>query len=345
MHSSRSLGLSEVIRDGRWLAHRYDEANDTIRFRLVPREEHRRLIFLTEAELGDGPMQIFPRGDCFAEARQLELPTPRFIFHSAYCCSTLLARAFDVPGTSMGFREPQILNDISGLQLRRADPRQIAAAVDAALLLLARPLGTDETNVIKPSNVFNPSIPVTLAMRPDARAVLLYAPLESFLGSIARKEIEGRTWVRELMWKLIQLGQADSFGFTSEELYRQTDLQVAALAWLAQQAQFREIAAAHGDRVRTLDSESLLTKPRDAMAALSGLFGLDLDAGAIASGPAFSRHSKWGDDYHAADRQREREAGLDLHAREIEIVLKWARKVAEHAGVELAPPAPLLPES
>ena len=342
MHSSRPLALSEVIRDGRWLAHRYDEANDTIRFRLVPREEHRRVIFLTEAELGEGPMQIFPRTDCLAEARRLQLPTPRFIFHSAYCCSTLLARAFDVPGTSMGLREPQILNDISGLQLRRADARQIAAALDAALLLLARPLEMGEINVIKPSNVINPSIPVTLAMRPDAPAVLLYAPLESFLGSIARKEIEGRMWVRELMWKLIQLGQADRFGFTSEELYRQTDLQVAALGWLAQQAQFGEIAGKHGERVRTLDSELLLKAPREAIAALAELFGLDVDAAAIAAGPAFSRHSKSGDDYGAADRQRERETGLDLHAREIEIVLKWAQKLAKHAGIAMRPPSPLL---
>lgn len=342
MHSSRSLELSEVIGDGRWLAHRYDETNDSIRFRLVAREDHQRITFLTDAELGDAPTAIFPRADCLAEARQLQLAAPRFIFHSAYCCSTLLARAFDIPGVSMGLKEPQILNDVSGLQLRRADPRQIAAALDAALLLLARPLAPGEASVIKPSNVFNPSMAVTLAMRPEARAILLYAPLESFLGSIARKEIEGRAWVRELMWKLIQLGQADRFGLSSEELYRQTDLQVAALGWLAQQGLFAEVARASGDSVRTLDSELLTSRPGKAIAGIGEHFALDIDAAAVAAGPAFRRHSKSGDDYGAADRQRERETGLDLHRREIEMVIEWSRRLAEHAGIEMALPSPIL---
>jgi hypothetical protein len=341
VHSSRSLELADVIRDGRWLAHRYDETNDSIRFRFVPREEHQRVTFLTDAELGDASLTAFPRGDCLAEARRLRLEAPRFIFHSAYCCSTLLARAFDIPAVSFGFKEPQILNDISGLQLRRVEPRQIAAALDAALLLLARPLALGEASVLKPSNLFNPSIPVTLAMRPDAHAILLYAPLESFLGSIARKEIEGRAWVRELMWKLIQLGQAERFGLTSEELYRQTDLQVAALGWLAQQALFAEVTQSHADRVRTLSSEALMDKPRETIGHLAEHFGLDVDAAAVASGPAFSRHSKTGDDYGAAERRREREMGLGLHRREIEMVVGWTQVVAEHARINLTLPSAL----
>ena len=53
----------------------------------------------------------------------------------------MLARAFDLPGAAMGYKEPQILNDAVGLRLREGDPRQVAAALDAALWLLARPLG------------------------------------------------------------------------------------------------------------------------------------------------------------------------------------------------------------
>ena len=34
---------------------------------------------------------------------------PHFIFHSAFCCSTLLARAFDIEGQSIGLKEPTIL--------------------------------------------------------------------------------------------------------------------------------------------------------------------------------------------------------------------------------------------
>jgi hypothetical protein len=334
-------GLAELISDGEWLAHRYDETNDTIQFRFVSREEQQRMTFLTSAEVGDGRLAIFPRSDCLAEARARELPTPRLIFHSAYCCSTLLARAFDVPGVSFGLKEPQILNDVVGMQLRRADPRQVAAALDAALLMLARPLGAGEVIVIKPSNLLNPLIPLITAMRPHLRALLLHAPLDVFLASVARKEIEGRAWVRELMWKMILLGQAERFGFTDEDLYRQTDLQVAAVGWLAQQALFAEATQRHPG-FRTLDSETLIERPVESLNALGRLFELDFDPDEVVAGPAFTTHSKDRSDYSSEQREQDRDRGKSLHAREIGIVLEWAERLAEHAGIPMRLPARMI---
>jgi len=329
--------LTEIIGDGRWLAHRYDETNDSIQFRLVPREAQRELTFLTDFEIGDAPLAIHPRQDCLAEVRKGDLATPRMIFHSAFCCSTLLARAFDIPGVSFGLKEPQILNDVAGLQMRRADPRQIAAAMDIALLLLARPIDEGEINVIKPSTVVNPLIPLILAMRPELRGVLLHAPLETFLGSVARKEVEGRAWVRELMWKFILSGQADRFGLSDEDLYRQTDLQVAALGWLTQHALFGD-AAAKNANLRALDSETLMKRPEQNLSALGKLFDLKFDADLIANGRAFKTHSKDRTDYSADRRQEERDRGLELHAREIGMVMKWAEKLAQHAGIATSLP-------
>jgi hypothetical protein len=333
--------LPELIADGRWLAHRYDKTNDSIQFRFVPREAQREVTFLTDQEIGDAPLAVYTRADCLAEIGKEPLPTPRMIFHSGYCCSTMLARAFDIPGASFGLKEPQILNDISGLQLRRADPRQVAAAMDIVLLVLARPLGAGEVNVVKPSNLINPMIPLVIGMRPDVRVLLLHAPLEVFLASIARKEIEGRAWVRELMWKLIRLGLLDRFGFTEEELYRQTDLQVGALGWIAQQGLFADAARAHSG-FRTLDSERLVSAPIDCLRALKDLFDIDLDAESVAAGPAFRTHSKDRRDYSAEERKRERDRGQSLHAREIEMVLEWSAKVAEHADIPMSLPSPLM---
>jgi len=329
--------LTEIIGDGRWLAHRYDETNDSIQFRLVPREAQREMTFLTDFEIGDAPLAIHPRQDCLAEVHRRDLATPRMIFHSAFCCSTLLARAFDIPGVSFGLKEPQILNDVAGLQMRRADPRQIAAAMDIALLLLARPIDEGEINVIKPSTVVNPLIPLILAMRPELRGVLLHAPLETFLGSVARKEVEGRAWVRELMWKFILSGQADRFGLSDEDLYRQTDLQVAALGWLTQHALFGD-AAAKNANLRALDSETLMKRPAQSLYALGKLFDLKFDADLIANGRAFKTHSKDRTDYSADRRQEERDRGLELHAREIGMVMKWAEKLAQHAGIATSLP-------
>lgn len=335
--------LPELIADSRWLAHRYDETNDSIQFRFVPREAQRAMTFVIDREIGDAPLAVYPRGESVEEARRMALPTPRLIFHSAYCCSTLLARAFDIPGASFGLSEPQILNDVVGLQLRRADPRQIAAALDAALTLLARPFAAGEVNVVKPSNLLNPSIPLVVAMRPDVRALLLHAPLEAFLGSVARKQVEGRAWVRELMWQLIRLGQADRFGFSDEDLYRQTDLQVAAIGWLAQHALFAEAAQAHPG-FRTLDSETLVERPQDCLEALSELMDISFDAEAVASGPAFATHSKDRRAYSQRERAEDRKRGLAAYSSEIATVLEWIKRVAEHARIPAILPNALLEE-
>lgn len=334
-------GLQELIGDPRWLAHRYDETTDSIQFRFVPREAQRDMTFLTDFEIGDAPIAVYGRTECLAEARTRNLPTPRMIFHSAYCCSTLLARAFDIPGASFGLKEPQILNDVVGLQVRRSDPRRVAAVLDVALLLLARPFATGEKNVIKPSNLLNPLIPLVTAMRSDVRGLLLHAPLETFLTSIARKELEGRAWARELMWKLIHLGQAERFGFTDEDLYRQTDLQAGAAGWLAQHAIFADAAKAHSD-FRTIDSETLMAKPQESLAALSERFDIGFDAAEVAAGPAFRTHSKDRSNYSPEQRDHDREKGRDTHAREIGIVVQWAEQLAAHAGIPIVLPEKLI---
>ena len=336
-----SPSLSDVIADGRWLAHRYDEGSDEVQFRFVPRDVQRLVTFLTDAALGDAPTAVFGRTECLQAVQKLGPQTPRMIFHSAYCCSTLLARAFDIPGTSFGFKEPQILNDVVGLQLRRSDPRRVAAAADVSLALLARSVDACEVSVIKPSNVLNPLLPLVIALRPGIRGVLLHAPLDVFLASIARKEIEGRAWVRDLMWKLIRLGQAERFGFTDEDLYRQTDLQAAAVAWLGQHALFADAARQHPG-FRTLDSETLLARPRECLEALRVLFELEYDPAEIVRGPAFRMHSKDQSEYSAEQRRQERERGRDLHGREIAMVMQWAEQLAAHCGIAMTLPSPLL---
>ena len=328
--------------DGRWLAHRYVEDQDRLRFRWFPRDKHRAITFLSDEEVGGGPQQEMARAEFLAGAVARTAPPPAIILHSAFCCSTLLLRSLDLPGTASGYSEPMILNDVTGLALRRGDPRQVAAAMDAALHALARPLEPGERTVVKPSNVVNALAPLMLALRPDTRLLLLHAELPAFVASIARKEIEGRLWVRELFWKLTRLGLMARFRLGEEELFRLTDLQVAALSWLAQHALFADLAHKHPTNIRTLESSGLMGDPAAALGRLGQHFGLDFDAPAIAAGPAFTRHSKDGRPFDATARAEEEHRGASLYAREIDIVLRWAEQMAGHGGVAMTLPAPLL---
>ncbi len=331
----------DIAAHAEWLAHRYDPIGDAVQFVQVTRQEHRAATFLTDAELGPRAPVVLSRGQALAGTGPAA--PLHFIFHSAFCCSTLVARAFDLPGHAMGLKEPTILNDLVGWRQRGAEPRQLAAALDAALTLLARPFGAGEAIVIKPSNVVNMLAPAIMAMRPDARALLLHAPLPVYLGSIARKGMEGRLWVRDLLVKQARDG-AVRFNFGAEDLLALTDLQAAAVGWLNQQALFADLTERLGGRIRTADSERLLAEPRAAMAALFAHFDMELAPealGRVVSGPAFTRNSKrageaFDSDARAAEQQRDR-----LFADEVDKVAVWAAAVAERFGVPMQLPRSL----
>ncbi|MET0269446.1 MAG: hypothetical protein ABW173_03355 [Sphingomonas sp.] len=334
--------MATIARDPTWLPHRYDPGHDAVHFMRLDRAGHRARTFLTDAELPAAPPLVLARAPVVAAAAGAAAPI-HFVFHSAYCCSTLVARALDRTGAAMALKEPQILNDLAGWRRRGAPPARLAEVLDGAVTLLARPFSTGEAVVAKPSNIVNPLAAVLLALRPQARALLLHAPLRLYLGSIARKGMWGRLWVRELFVGLAADGVTD-LGFAPERHLEQTDLQIAALGWLAQHRLFAALARRHPDRVATLDSERLVAEPRAALAALAGLFGLPLDQAAIADivGDVFARHAKSGETFGADARAADQRDAASVHGEEIEKVALWAEAVAESAGIPLRLPSPLL---
>ncbi len=323
-----------------WLAHRYDPAKDTVHFIQVDRETRVRIPFLTDADIGERQPHVLRRAD--APVTSGTAPV-RYIFHSAFCCSTLLANAYNRPGLGFSLKEPTILQDLVGWRYQGAAPAQIGAVLGDAVRLLARPFEQGEVCVIKPSNVVNGFAPALVGGRDDVKALLLFAPLRIYIGSIARKGLTGRLWVRDLLAKQLQEQFVD-LGFTAHDYFRQTDLQVAAVGWLAQHAMFARLATAMPDRVRTLDSEALLAKPGDALTALDALFGVSdtAEGRAAVITRVFLRNSKTGDKFDASNRQADQTASLAAYNDEIEKVVIWAEKVADGAGISMTLPSPLL---
>ncbi len=347
--ASTTPDISTAVNDAEYWLHRYEENVDGFRYIHVPRDMHRELTFVTDEHLPEDIEHFsFSRQD-LSQYQPTTGPL-HFIFHSAYCCSTMLARAFDIPGVSMGLKEPQILNDMIGWRRRGAEPRNVAAVTDHALKMLARPFDSGEAIVIKPSNMVNPLAAMMMAMHPGAKALFLYAPIESFLQSIAKKEMWGRKWVRDLLVGIAR----DRYlvgGMDTEELLQLTDLQVAALAWLSQHNLFADIAKKVGqDRVRYLDSASFLGNQAEVMERLTDWFDLDLQPGQleqVLDGPAFTTHSKLdknvpGQIFDAVSRAEEQAHAADLHGEEIAMVTEWIASVAKQFEVQLDPEPRLL---
>ncbi len=58
----------------------------------------------------------------------------------------------------------------------------------------------------------------------------------------------------------------------------------------------------------------------------------------IATGPVFSRHSKFSDRRYSAEaREQDYQAVSEVHADELSMVLEWIKSVAAHLGAPLRP--------
>lgn len=331
--------------DANWLPHRFDEARDGFRFVRVSRAAHRKATFLTDEFLeGTDRFHFVPRAEIDPAA--IDQGPVHFIFHSAYCCSTMLARAFDGEGWAMGLKEPQLLNDLLGWRRRGARTEQVASVLDLALSLLSRPFSHGEATVIKPSNILSPLAEQMMQLRPQSRALFLYAPIESYLQSIVKKGLWGRRWVREVLVGTIGDGYMIG-GFEGQNLLELTDLQVAAVGWLSQHALFARLQKGPGGaRIRTLDSATLLSEPRRTMQALADHFEVEMSPQRleqVLNGPAFTTHSKDSSSpFTASDREQEQARIAQLYGEEIEMVATWTRAVAQSQGFALELPAPLV---
>lgn len=334
------------LADPVWLAHRHYEPGDAIRFAHVPRAQRRAVPFLTDLYLGDDlHISDMPIAEALQQGNKAPL---RWLFHSAFCASTLLAQAFDRPGISSALSEPVLLNDIVGLRRRGADRRAVARLTDCATGLLGRPFAGEQAVVVKPSNVLNPLAELLIAVQGGAPALFLHAPLPTFLVSVANKGLPCRLWARELAEGYLR-DQFIDLGFAAADYFRMSDLQIAAVGWLAQHAHFARLGSKLGPAgLRSLDADTMLADPAAAIAAAAGHWGIaltDAEVRAIVDGPLFGQHSKSGAAYSAEARRDRYAAVRAAHADEIDTVLVWAECLADAAGLAMAAPNPLLAQS
>lgn len=329
-----------VAIDPQWLPHTYEADGARLTSVFVPRAEHTELMFLSDEHYtSEFPKVTHLASEVAANLGEAAVAPIHFIFHTAFCGSTLMVRALDVPGRTFGLKEPDVLINLANRLARSDDPAN-RQRLQLVLRLLARPYQPGETVIVKPSNFANRLIRPMLEAIPDARAVLLWSDLPTLLRSLVKRGMWGRIWGRKLFrsagaWTTLK------FGYDPGETFELTDLQVAGLAWLMQIHHFGEVARSMVSRVATVDSSDFLADPATPLGRVAGLFGLDLkksEISAIANGPVFSRHSKFSQrDYSIDEREAEHDAAVAAHGEEIDLVVKWVTAVADHCRVSLQP--------
>lgn len=272
-----------------------------------------------------------------------------YIFHTSFCCSTLLSHCLQMEGAALTIREPSVLMQLANLKRvphpEFASQEQQHALLSMASRLLSKSTGAGEAVVIKPTNVANNLIEdIARYVRPHG-ILFLYSNLEYFLVSIAKKNEGGRAFVRHI-FNIIRSDSPRTSAVTHEAMAKLTDLQMAAFVWYTQIDNFLQLLAMFpGYNIRTLNCDAFLVDPQGVLEKVCKLFDIKTTSDRIhhiINGPIFTRSSKNNDRaYTPRMRQDEYNSILEKHRESIESVLAWSDQIHPGGPIRLPLPMPL----
>jgi hypothetical protein len=267
-----------------------------------------------------------------------------YIFHTALCGSTLLARSLEFGLDNFHvLKEPHVLHLLS-IQQRKAigNPElleQSKKIFSLIMQLLSRPLTPGQNVVIKPTNHASNLVWQLLNLNKKNRAVYLYSDLNDFLISCLKQEAGRKTdmravrrqWLSELLNTLCSdfawLGEYNS---NTQEL---THAELAAICWFAQMKNVENILAADTEsKVQVVNFLQLLTDPGVVLDLTLSHFEVTISPERIAeavSHPALTRHSKLMHKTYSSEKYFEEKTQLmRIHDGEIEQGLNIVDKLA-----------------
>lgn len=264
-----------------------------------------------------------------------------YIFQTALCGSTLLARALDIEPVSLVYREPICLRALA-IEACAANPdrEEWRHRLDLLHLLLSRSYVESERTLVKANIPCNFILPEIMSHHPDSKGLLLYQDLKPFLASVLRHAPQRDRWMRTLMANL-------SGVMRTLDVFRNIDLdaitrdtQVYACIWIAQIYQFRSLLESEGHRLRTINSETLYRQPRSVIESAFSFLDIEVSAGQvdqIMQRPLWHEHAKFrGYSFRNADREAVLADQYRKFSAEIDAGSHFAEKVL--APTDLAAP-------
>jgi hypothetical protein len=233
-------------------------------------------------------------------------PRPCIVWHTGFCCSTLLAKALDRPGRNLSLCEPQVLVDVVDAKRAGKFARDLSPAIpQLAFHLLSRGFVPEERVTLKPAPAAN-ALLRDAATQTSGPMLFLFSDCRSFLVSICKLGENGRKYVRSLFLAMLHDDHVQA-QWPAPKLLSLSDLELAAIVWHMQIAEFlRSWPLLGAGRAASLDCDAFLALPVDALSRLDDFFSLGVGKNHLeeaVSGPLFHRNAKTGEDSFDASRR------------------------------------------
>lgn len=235
-----------------------------------------------------------------------------YVLNTAFCCSTVAARYFELLPSFFVLKEPRLLSQLAVLPDRSLIPWD--ATLDLCVRLLSRTYEENQMVLIKPVDCCSVIGRLLLERNPFATVTYLITPLRDFLLSVL-KSGERREWARtRLQYAFRDFCHCPALqGIDIEEL---TIPQCAAMVWLIHRYLCEQLLKSEcRSRVLLLNGQHLVTASHASLRAMTSLCGLPLSQSQLSeviSHPSTKKYSK--DLTRSYDTDSRKREMLDLEA-------------------------------
>lgn len=300
-----------------------------IRFARVRSETVRAQPFLDgRTPFTEGTEILLPVDEIAAElASQPNIHTPT-ILHVSFCGSTLLSNLLDIPGQSLGLREPAVQINLADAVV--AHPEKVRKLAYVIETLLGRSVEGERT-VIKPTNWANNLLPTWNERRSINPIFMVMAP-RPFLRAVFRGGRDRLTYTMRTAQHLAP-GLKDGLsrltkaaGSTADPLQQAARLTLLTLSF--QLLIFEEARIMGGwSAERVIAFSELHDDPAGTAARAAMLLELDISPAVITdhSKAILARNSKSPERRFRADEEAENNRVIEQHhGRTFDKALEWA---------------------
>ena len=273
-----------------------------------------------------------------------DTPSPHaYIFHMAHCGSTLLSRALDLPGKTLGIREPFALRQLAlGQDGARAGAQSLDGCTQVltfVVRLLGRTYHQSEKVVVKTNVPVNFMLEPLLKVSLGSLGVFLYPDLKFFL-LMALKNPQRRQWVENLFAALRQPLRAHDPN-SRIDWGSMTIARAAGFLWFAQLSCMAKALHAH-DGFVSLRADTLFNTPSVALKVVSKALNLGFDNTEIeasVAGDLFRRHAKALDQPYDNTNRLTQTRNIYAHIRtDVDDAITWVERLSEHYELPMTLP-------
>lgn len=336
--------LQDLFASPEWHAFEMNLQRRTMTFARLSPQEYEEYVFLGTELAEDRGVDLYELrlDDVLLAAAGLPSVTKpiHYILHTAFCCSTLLARYFELLSECFVMKEPQLLAQMGLISAESVG--QWHDMLSLSIRLLSRTYRPEQLPVIKahvPTNIIGKEL---LRHNHQATIIFLINPMRDFLLSALksrRRRGQIRFW-NHYIAKLAAHRIPQLATVSPDEL---TDAEAAAYWWLVNQFLCSELSS--GDcrsRVLVVDGTKLADSPEKILPGIMELCRLPFDEGLLkqlTTDPSIRKHSKHPSMFYDAESRRQEMADLEFrYAKEADKAMTWAAlRGLEHNLSTIAP--------